>query len=223
MWNDSKELKEQLIMLEKLKVGIMKQINLNNGNEDAVIPTKIYPTAKVEPFQVNGYPVFRFAYDGMLPHYIEDVEYNKIMSDFYFHATISGFDFEDYEDYFEQGVFIVFCQYFSDSVIRDLDNRNKKYIQDAIRHSRIINDDDWERVSNINIGFTDDFNHTQVYVVEDDNVVDFLNEIMTNNEKYKCIDCIKNNKQSFLESAKKAGLEEEKNKENNSLFNAKIE
>jgi len=156
MWNENEKLKEQLILLEKLKVGIMRQINLNHGNEDSVIQTKVYPSAKVKPLNVNGYKVFRFSYDGMLPHFIEDAEYNSIMANFYFHSTISGFNFDDYEDYFNE-VFIIFCQYFSDSVIRDLENRNKKYIQDAIRHSRIIVDDNWKYVSNTNIGFLDDF------------------------------------------------------------------
>lgn len=209
MWNENDELKKQLIMLEKLKAGIMKQINLNNGNEDAIKLTKAYPLAKVKPLSVNGYKMFRFSYDGMLPLFIEDIEYSRIIAEFYFHSTLSGFDFNDYKDYFNE-VFIIFCQYFKDSVIRDLDNRNKKHIQDAIRHSRIIVDDNWKYVSNTNVGFLDNFNHTQVFVVEKENYIDFMQELLTNDSKYKCLDCIKENKQFFIESEKKKKYKQSK-------------
>jgi len=43
MWNNGKELKSQLIHLEKLKEGIMLQINQLNENKEAVAPTKVYP------------------------------------------------------------------------------------------------------------------------------------------------------------------------------------
>src|SRR5699024_6415773 len=96
-----------------------------------------------------------------------------------------------------------------------------KYIQDAIRHSRIINDDDWQHVSNTSLGFTDDFNHTQVFVVDNKNYVDFMNELLTNDEKYKCIECIKNNKQSFIETAKKEEMEKQKTDKNNAFSSDK--
>lgn len=211
MWDNGKELKEQLVLLEKMKVGIMKQINLLNENKDAVIPTKVYPTAAVEPLLVNGYEVFRFSYDGMLPHEIEDAEYNKIISDFYFHTTMSAYDFEEYEDVFDEA-FIIYCQYFNDSVIRDLDNRNKKFVQDAIRHTRLIEDDNWKHVSNISMGFSDVFNHTQVYVVDKANVVNFMEELLANHNEYKKVDNFLLNKQSFIETCKK---EEKDNDESN--------
>lgn len=190
MLNNNEELKEQLIMIEKLKVGIMKQINLNKGNEDAIVKTIAYPSAKVKPLNVNGFKVFRFSYDGALPLFLEDKEYIKMITDFYYHATYSSFDFREYKDVFDE-VFIIYCHYFNDPVVRDLDNRNKKFIQDAIRHTRIINDDNWSKVFNTDIAFLDDFNHTQVFVVEKENYIDFMQEFLTDNNKYKCVDCIK--------------------------------
>ena len=151
---------------------------------------------------MNGYKVFRYSYDGMLPHEIEDAEYNKIINDFYFHTTMSAFDFEEYEDIFDEA-FIIYLQYFNDSVIRNFDNRNKKYIQDTIRHTRLIEDDNWKHVSNISIGFSNVFNHTQVYVVDQANVVSFLEELLDKHDENKKIDDFLLNKQSFIETCKK--------------------
>src|SRR5699024_4816017 len=131
---------------------------------------------------------------------------NKIISDFYFHTTMSAYDFEEYEDFFDEA-FIIYCQYFNDSVIRDLDNRNKKYIQDAIRYTRLIEDDTWKHVSNIDMGFTDVFKHNQEYVVDKKKVVNFLQELLENHNEYKKVDDFLLNKQSFIETYKK----EEKN------------
>jgi len=69
MWGNGKELIDTLKNIERLKVGIMKQINELNYNKDAVVPTTVYPMAKVQPMVINNYPVFQFSYEGMLPHY----------------------------------------------------------------------------------------------------------------------------------------------------------
>lgn len=41
---------------------------------------------------------------------------------------------------------------------------------------------------NTDVGFTGNLNHTQAFVVERENYVDFMNELLTNDEKYKCIE-----------------------------------
>lgn|SRR5699024_6403010 len=175
MWNDGKELKKQLVNLEKLKEGIMLQLNKLDQNDEAVKPTTVYPVAKVKTHNINGYPVMQFNYEGLLPHFIEDREHKKLLKKYYFHSTVSAYDYEGIEGVFGNEVFIIFCQYFKNNIVRDLDNRNTKYIQDAINSMLIINgDDDWSSVWNMNMGFGDkDKNHTQVYVVERKNFIDF--------------------------------------------------
>ena len=56
MWGNGKELIDTLKNIERLKVGIMKQINEFNYNKDAVAPTTVYPMTMVQPMVINNYP-----------------------------------------------------------------------------------------------------------------------------------------------------------------------
>src|SRR5690625_3420006 len=106
LWRSGRELKEQLLYLEKLKEGIMKQINILGENENAVIPTKVYPVSKVKPLQINGYPVIQLQYEGLLPHYMNNQSYQQAIRNYYHHATLSAFDFKEYEGLFEEVVIL---------------------------------------------------------------------------------------------------------------------
>src|SRR5690625_6208951 len=88
----------------------MKQINILGENENAVIPTKVYPVSKVKPLQINGYPVIQLQYEGLLPHYMNNQSYQQAIRNYYHHATLSAFDFKEYEGLFEE-VVIFICQY----------------------------------------------------------------------------------------------------------------
>lgn len=201
MWNESEELKETLKDMEKLKVSIMKQINKLNANEGTVRPTIVYPMAMVQPMFVNNYPVFQFSYEGMLPHYNDgDRDYLNMIRDYYFHATIGAYDFEQVNYKFDDSV-IIFAQYFKDKSIRDLDNRNKKYIQDAIRGTRVIGDDNWQKVWTMDLGFKDEeTNHVQVYLVSRVDFDDFFSYLMKNHKEMKKIDSlIPSKEQIFLD------------------------
>jgi|SRR5690625_244450 len=186
MWVNQKELEDTLKNIERLKVGIMKQLNELNANKDSIAPTTVYPMAKVQPMIINEYPVFQFSYEGMLPHYKEnDKEYNSMIKDYYFRSTIDAYDFEQITHEFEQS-YIIFVQYFENEVVRDLDNRNKKHIQDAIRNTNIIADDNWQNVWTTDLGFKDvDKNHVQVYVVSRDNYIDFISYLLEHHEEMK--------------------------------------
>lgn len=186
MWNNGDELKEQLINLEKLKVSLMKQINILNENKKSVYPTRVYPISDTVLTEVNNYPVLRFSYDGLLPLYIENDNYKQIISDYYFQATISSYDFEGLQGIFDK-VFIIYCHFFNDHQLKDLDNRNKKYIQDAIRHTRVLSEDNWELVSNVDVGFLDDRNHVDVFVVRKENAIDLLDRLVNDIDTYKSL------------------------------------
>lgn len=195
MWKNDKDLLDILKNIERLKVGIMKQINEANYNKVSAFPTTVYPMV------INDYPVFQFSYEGMLPHHKRtDKEYNKIIKDYYFHSTIDAYDFEQINIKLDEAV-IIYVQYFKDDIIQDLDNRNKKYIQDAIRQTAILADDSWKNVWNMDIGFEDDeANHVQVYVVPKENYMDFYSYLMENHEKIKNIsDDFLTQEQYFLE------------------------
>lgn len=207
MWNSGKELENQLLHLENLKAGIMKQINKLNYNTEAITPTKVFPVSKVKPLEINGYPVIQFHYDGLLPHYVENNEYKRLLRSYYFHSTVSAYDFEGMEGLFDE-VVIIYCQYFKDNIIRDLENRNMKYIQDAIRSTQIIKDDDWNNVWNMNLGLYDEkMNHVQVYVVEKNKFLDFYSYLIENHEELKETNEFVLVKDKFLEKHRRELIE----------------
>jgi len=108
-----------------------------------------------------------------------------MIKDYFFRATVDAYDFEQITHKFNEAV-IIYVQYFRDEVIRDLDNRNRKHIQDAIRNTNIIDDDNWQKVWNIDVGFHDEKdNHVQVYVVSRKDYIDFLSYLMKHHEEMK--------------------------------------
>ena len=107
-----------------------------------------------------------------------------MISDYYFQSTISPYDFEALKGIFHK-VFIIYCHFFDNHDNKDIENRNKKYIQDAIRHTRVLSDDNWELVSNVDMGFLDDYNHVDVFVVRDEKAVDLIERLKEDIDSYK--------------------------------------
>jgi len=178
MESEKKMLFEQLKSLEEMKVYLMSQINKLGGNDAAIKRTSVYPMAKVKPLVINGYPVFQFSYEGALPAYKEnDRDYLALIRHYYYRSTFDSYDFSNIDFKFDQSV-IITAHYFDNMQIRDLDNRNRKLIQDAIRHTGLIGDDSWSRVWNVDIGFFDPKgNHVQVYVVSQDKFANFMTHL----------------------------------------------
>lgn len=173
--SERKMLFEQLKNIEEMKVYVMLQINKLDGNDAAIKRTSVYPMAKVKPLLINGYPVFQFSYEGALPAYKEnDRDYLALIRHYYYRATFDAYDFSKIDIKFDQSV-IITAHYFNNMQIRDLDNRNRKLIQDAIRQTGLIGDDSWSRVWNVDVGFLDPKeNHVQVYVVSQENFTNFM-------------------------------------------------
>ncbi|MEN1969680.1 hypothetical protein WMZ97_16580 [Lentibacillus sp. N15] len=187
MWEKADELKEMLKQLELFKQEIMKEINRLGENEKTITRTTVYPMAKVKPLIIKDYPVFQFGYEGMLPTYKEnDQEYLSILRHYYYRATFDSYDYSQMKLPVMNEAVIVYVHYFRNKIIRDLDNRNKKFIQDAIRQTRIIGDDHWRNVWNMDIGFLDEEKyHLQVYVVPRNNFIDFIDFLLCHHENLK--------------------------------------
>ena len=187
MWQNADHLKEMLKKLELFKQEIMKEINRLDKNDEAIVRTTVYPMAKVKPLEINGYPVFQFGYEGMLPLYKEDdYEYLSMIRHYYFRATFDAYDYSKLKLPAMEKAVIIFVHYFKDDSIRDLDNRNKKYIQDAIRQTRIINSDSWQHVWNMDMAYKDkEKSHVQVYVVPQHHFTDFIQFLMDNHDTLK--------------------------------------
>lgn len=183
--------KENLIQLikslEYTKEYAMKEINFLGLNDEAIRRTTVYPMAKVRPLMINEYPVMQFAYDGVFPIYDKtDWAYLNKIKHYYYLSTFDSYDYKKMMLPIFDKATIIFVQYFNDKRFGDLDNRNKKFIQDAIRLVQVIRDDISENVWNVSMGYYDkERNHIQVYVVEQENMADFLAYLQKNHEKLK--------------------------------------
>ena len=179
--------KKTLKDLERFKQGIMRNINLMGENDQAIRRTTVYPMAKVKPSFINDYPVFQFGYEGILPVYKQDdYDYLAMIRNYYYRATYDAYDYSQFKLPYMEEVVIIYAHYFDNYIIRDLDNRNKKYIQDAIRHTGIIKGDSWRNVWNMDIAFLDKEKcHVQVYVVPMKKITNFLEFLMENHENLK--------------------------------------
>lgn len=180
-------LKEMLKSLEKFKVFIMREINDIRQNDTAIRKTTVYPMAKVQPMIIDDYSVFQFAYEGMLPlHKENDPEYNSMIRHYYYSATFDSYNFSEVEKPVFNHATLVFVHYFKDKIIRDLDNRNEEFIQDAIKLTGLIKDDNWKNLWNLNIGFYDGgSNHVQVYLVPTECLSHFIDYLKENHEDMK--------------------------------------
>ncbi|QUW20902.1 hypothetical protein JSQ81_13885 [Sporosarcina sp. Marseille-Q4063] len=213
---------EQLKSLEEMKVYLMSQINKLGGNDAAIKRTSVYPMAKVKPMIINGYPVFQFSYEGVLPAYKEDDrDYLALIRHYYYRATFDAYDFSKIDIKFGKSV-IITAHYFNNMQIRDLDNRNRKLIQDAIRQTGLIGDDSWSRVWNVDVGYLDPKgNHVQVYVVSQDNFSNFMSYLQ--DEHWNLINAVeKFRKETIIKEykvgeIKKTEIVNKKNEEKNSV------
>jgi len=188
-----KMIKGMLINTERFRADLMEELNRLDGNKEAFGPVNVYPMANIEQFEFNQSPVYQFSYHGALPPY-EGMsrEYIKLIKDYYYSSTIKSLDFMKVHEFqntsvpvFNEKVSVFFAHFFSDLNIRDLDNRNKKFVLDPIRFTKIIKDDNWQELSLFDSGFLDQgHNHLQVFVLLEKNLFPFVQEFQKNKEKY---------------------------------------
>src|SRR5690625_4136412 len=173
--------------IEYTKSYLMKEYNLLNYNDEAIRRTTVYPMARVTPLIINGYPVMQFAYEGVLPlDDKDDTAYLNKVRDYYYLSTFDSYDYSKMDLPIFDKATIIFVHYFSYKQLSDLDNRNTKFIQDAIRLTGVVKDDTWNNVWNLNMGFYDkERDHVQVYVAPTKHLGDFIDYLMKNHETLK--------------------------------------
>lgn len=184
-------------MVEKtLECLEMLRINLYRD----LVEAKTYPYQRVpikhknyfQPLAINGYPVFQFRYEGAMPLYDkENRELIQLVRDYYFQATLEMYELPEINIQFKKAVLII-QHIFPDKIIRDLDNRNRKFVIDAIRLTGLINDDHFMNLSIFEEG----------YVKE--NAIPYVNVFLLNKENF----------QDFLTYSKKLALEDFEGLEN---------
>lgn len=184
-------------MVEKtLECLEMLRINLYRD----LVESKTYPYQRVpikhknyfQPLAINGYPVFQFRYEGATPLYDkENRELIQLVRDYYFQATLEMYELPEMNIQFEKAVLII-QHIFPDKIIRDLDNRNRKFVIDAIRLTGLINDDNFMNLSIFEEGFVKE------------NAIPYVNVFLLNKENF----------QDFLTYSKKLALEDFEGLEN---------
>ncbi|MNN28081.1 hypothetical protein D3C81_1416390 [compost metagenome] len=148
---------------------------------------KAYPPCQFQWYELNGSPVYQFDYEGMLPLYVENRAYQKQIRAYYNRVTMEAlmdkFRFKQPEA-FDQAI-IYMCHYFGDLRIRDLDNRNRSHLINAIRSTRIIEDDCWKKISTMESGFLDPLrkSHIKMYVADRNNVLNLIEYVNSEVEK----------------------------------------
>lgn len=129
-----------------------------------------------QPLVIDGYPVFQFRYEGAMPLYKEtDRKYLALVREYYYQVTLSMYDFTEVNFQFKKAVLII-QHIFKNGIIRDLDNRNRKYLIDAIRHTGLIDDDNFKNLSILEEGFINKecAPYVNVYLLEEQYLQQFF-------------------------------------------------
>lgn len=134
-----------------------------------------------QPLWVNDYPVLQFRYEGALPLYKDKkADYIALIRKYYFQSTVQTYHLPAIEGLIQGKATILIQHIFKNNAVRDLDNRNRKYIIDAIRFAEIIPDDNFRNLSIFEEGLVDDgpmsSPFVNVYILEERNFHDFYSQ-----------------------------------------------
>src|SRR5699024_278897 len=173
MLEDIERLRTQLLDTYQRET-VFDYINSENRN-----------TEYTKPLIINNYPVFQFAYAGpLILNEIKDEKANKNMKSYIEWCTYNLYQPEIKGTPFQNAR--IFIQHFyKNNIISDLDNRNHKYIIDALRLGRIIKDDSWQNISLDISGHLDNKEHIKVYIIEEKNKYDFAKYLDENKHNLK--------------------------------------
>lgn len=106
-----------------------------------------------QPIVVNGYPVFQFRYEGAMPLYDEkNKKLLALVRDYYYQATLDMYEYSSLDICFDKAALII-QHVFPQHRVRDADNRNRKYLIDAIRFTELIYDDSMDKLLILEEGY----------------------------------------------------------------------
>lgn len=144
---------------------------------------KTYPPCIYNTYMLEDYPVYQLSYQGMLPLYAKDKQYRSQISDYYTQATMEAMATSQNAVSVMNSAFIYICHFFEDLLIRDLDNRNRSVVINAVRYAGFIKDDSWKEIEIMESGFLDVArkNHVQVFVTPSQNALKMIENVR---EKY---------------------------------------
>lgn len=181
------KLRSAFYALEDLKEFMMLELVKLDEDQDKYKHAVVYPLPNVEEMKVpvsteNGeqvFFVFRILYEGALPPYFESTQknahsaYRKLLRKRYETGTTSSLRTRGEIAKLKQ-VVVFIKHHFSDLSIRDLDNRNRKLLIDALRNNQVISDDNWQQCAIYEEGVLSEKSYVEVFVMEQENFPYFL-------------------------------------------------
>lgn len=129
-----------------------------------------YPPCVFEIAEEAGIRFYRLTFEGMLPLYDAEKKYRTAVRDYYGQAVATAVQPLQPVPSFSPA-FVVLCHFFSNLAIRDLDNRNRSLVINALRHSGLIRGDDWKSVSYLEMGLKGE-ERVEVYVTDLENMTE---------------------------------------------------
>lgn len=133
--------------------------------------------SKMNSFSLN-IPYYHFIYEGDFYNYLR-IKNNKLLANgmrinqYFFKETYTQYKNSELDLKFEKALMILIHS-FPDNQPRDLDNIQYKPVIDAIRKTKIINDDSWQNLSLMYLGSLSEKEKIDVYLVPHTHVRNFL-------------------------------------------------
>ncbi|MGG1880332.1 hypothetical protein ABDI30_22555 [Paenibacillus cisolokensis] len=180
---DCEEMYRQAVGLS-IKLGKALSERITRLPESMSPDPKTYPPCIYSMYMLEDYPVYQLSYQGMLPLYAKDKQYRSQVNNHYTQATMEATVSLQKAIPVLKSAFIYICHFFEDLLIRDLDNRNRSIIINAIRYAGFIKDDSWKEIEIMESGFLDikRRNHVQVFITPSQNTLKMIEYVR---EKYK--------------------------------------
>lgn len=166
--------RQAVMMSYTLGEELSERLHMLPDREEYSIDPVIYPPCEFQTLEVGGMPVYQFVYEGMLPLYFQDKKYENKIRDYYLRCSMEALNGRKPETL--ERAFIYMCYFFGDLKIRDLDNRNRRHLINAVRNTGIIEDDCWQRIETMESGFLDlpKKNHIEVFVTSRENMINLV-------------------------------------------------
>lgn len=180
---DMEQIYRQTVLLS---MNVAKELSARRhllpSREDINVDPAVYPPCRFKRHVINDEVIFQLSFDGMLPLYDKDNKFTAQIKDYYTLSTLEAIRNESISC-FDHG-FIYACHFFENLVVRDLDNRNRRLLINAIRYAGFIKDDSWEHVEIMESGFLDiaKSNHIEVFIGSQQNGLKMVKYV---NEKYR--------------------------------------
>lgn len=174
--------------------GVEKEDEINKYTPTSTANTP-YPRCTITNHDIQGENVIQLSYEGILPLYFQREHvlkekdmgissYLKAVEHSYLLATNDALSLLSAAERpkSKNKAFLYVCHFYSDLKIRDLDNRNRSALINSARYGRLIDGDEWEKLSYMEEGYLDvaKKNHISMFISSRENglkTVGYVNDL----------------------------------------------